>query len=201
MYAKALVYFKKADPLLWAVIKSTGNPPKLPRRKRGDYFTDLVDTIISQQLSIKAAETIFNRLKTLFKDGKITSLATLRLNDEKIRAAGISYSKIKYIKDLATKVQNREIDLKVLKALTDEEVIAELIKVKGIGRWTAEMFLIFSLNRQDVFSHGDLGLTSAIKKIYKIKKYSQAEVEKIVSIWSPYKSYASLVLWSSLDNK
>ena len=98
-------------------------------------------------------------------------------------------------------MKNGEIDLKSLTNLEDAEVITELIKVKGIGKWTAEMFLIFTLKREDVFSHGDLGLNNAIKTLYKLEKYTQETVEQIVSKWSPYKSYASKILWKSLNNK
>lgn len=201
MHSKALSHFKKVDPVLYAVIKRVGKLQKLTTRRGNDYFLDIVDSIVSQQLSGKAAATIFNHFKALFKGGQITPKATLKLKDEKIRAAGMSYSKIKYIKDLAQKVEKGEIELKKLDKLPDEEVIEELIKVKGVGKWTAEMFLIFSLKREDVFSHGDLGLNNAIKRIYKMEKYSQDAVEKIVSKWSPYKSYAALILWRSLDNR
>lgn len=171
----------------------------LPNRRGDDYFEDLVGAIVSQQLSTKAAETIFRRLKDLFKDRRLTPEGVLKLNDEKARKAGMSYQKIKYIKDLATKVQNKALNLTKLDALSDGEVIAQLISVKGIGQWTAEMFLIFTLKREDVFSHGDLGLNNAVKKIYKLQKYSEKTAEKIISKWSPYKTYAALILWKSLD--
>lgn len=201
MPPKVINHFKKTDPILYKVIKQIGKVTDLPNRRGGDYFADLVDAIVSQQLSGKAAETIFRRFKVLMEDGKITPKNVLKLKDEKMRTAGMSYSKIKYILDLAQKVESKELNLYKLKNLPDEDVILELVKVKGIGRWTAEMFLIFTLKRQDVFSHGDLGLNNAIKKIYKMEKYSQTEVEKIVAKWSPYKSYASLILWRSLDNR
>lgn len=201
MPLKVINHFKKTDPILYKVIQQIGKITDLPNRRGGDYFADLVDAIISQQLSGKAAETIFGRFKALIKDGEITPKNVLKLKDEKMRTAGMSYSKIKYILDLAQKVEDKELNLNKLKNIKDEEVILELVKVKGIGRWTAEMFLIFTLKRQDVFSHGDLGLNNAIKKIYKMERYSQAEVEKIVAKWSPYKSYASLILWRSLDNR
>ena len=146
-------------------------------------------------------DTIFSRFKILFPKKKITPLSILKLDDQNLRNTGISYSKIKYIKDLSSKVQNREINLGGMVRLSDEEVILELIKVKGIGKWTAEMFLMFTLNRPDVFSHGDLGLNNAIKKIYKLKNHNTKKVEKIVSKWSPYKSTAARILWHSLDNR
>lgn len=201
MPPKVLRHFKKSDPKLYAVMVAVGELQTLPRRETKDYFVSLVDSIIGQQLSGKVADVIFARFKNLFKGGKITPQAVLKLNDEKIRGIGVSYSKIKCIKDLAQKVKDRQIRLEKLERLPDEEVVIELVKVKGIGRWTAEMFLMFTLKREDVFSHGDLGLNNAIKKIYKLPDYSQARVEKLVCKWSPYKSYASRTLWRSLDNR
>ena len=201
MDPKILRHFKKADPILYKVGHGISKLDDLPNRRGDDYFIDLIDAIVSQQLSGKAAATIFTRFKALFKNGQITPHNLLKIKDEEIRAAGMSYSKIKYIKDLATKVANGDIDFKKLEDLPDEQIIQELILVKGIGRWTAEMFLIFTLARPDVFSHGDLGLNNAIKKIYKLKNHNTKKVEKIVSKWSPYKSTAARILWHSLDNR
>lgn len=201
MNSKTLAHFKKVDSKLYKIAKNIKNFKDLPNRHGDDYFVDLVDAIVSQQLSGKAASTIFGRFRELFRDGLITPNAVLKLKDENIRGAGLSYSKIKYIKDLATKVKNTEIDLKSLDKLDDKDIVEELTKVKGIGRWTAEMFLIFTLKRPDVFSHGDLGLNNAIKKIYKLEDYSIDSVEKVVSLWSPHKSTASRILWHSLDNR
>ena len=201
MHDKVLKHFAKVDPILYAVIKSVGKLQDLPILRGEDYFMDLVESIVSQQLSGKAAATIFGRFKDLFKGRQISPKAVLKIKDEKMRSAGLSYSKIKYIKDLAAKIESKELELEKLDALSDEEVIVQLVKVKGIGKWTAEMFLIFTLRREDVFSHGDLGLNNAIKKIYKLEKYSQSKIEKIVSKWSPYKTYAALILWRSLDNR
>ena len=201
MPPKVLKHFKKCDPKLYAVMMAVGELQSLPNRETKDYFVNLVDSIIGQQLSGKVVDIIFARFKKLFKDGKITPQAVLKLSDEKIRDIGVSYSKIKYIKDLAQKVKAEELDLDHLETLADEEVVTELVKVKGIGRWTAEMFLMFTLKREDIFSHGDLGLNNAIKKIYKLPDYSQERVEKLVLKWSPYKSYASRTLWRSLDNR
>ena len=201
MSQKALAHFKKADPLLYSAYKNIKQLQVLKNRKGNDYFVDLIDAIVSQQLSGKASETIFNRLRTLFKNGKITPEGILKLKDEKIRSAGLSYSKIKYIKDLSSHVKSKQINLNSLNDLQDEEVVEKLVQVKGIGKWTAEMFLIFTLKRPDVFSYGDLGLKNAIKKIYKLTNYDQKSLEKIVSKWSPYKSTAALILWRSLDNR
>ena len=201
MPPKVLSHFKKVDPVLYQVIKEVGGMQNLKNRRGDDYFLDLVDAIVSQQLSGRVAEVIFGRFKNLFAGPKILPESILKLKDEKIRAIGISYSKIKYIKDLAKKVDEGVLALKAMKDWEDEKIIVELTKVKGIGRWTAEMFLMFTLKREDVFSHGDLGLNNAIKKIYKLKNPTVKKVEKIVTKWSPYKSYASRILWRSLDNR
>ncbi len=122
--------------------------------------------------------------------------------DAKLRSVGLSTAKVKYIKDLAVKVQKKEVLLYKLEKMSDEEVIEHLVQVKGIGRWTGEMFLMFALQRPDVFSHGDLGLRNAIQKLYKFKKApTQKQIEKIVSKWSPHRTLASRYLWKSLDNE
>ncbi len=201
MPTKVLDHFKKVDPILYKVIKEIGELEPRKSFEKKDYFVNLVESIISQQLSGKAADTIFGRFKNLFPRKTIIPSAVLKLEKLKIRNAGISYSKIKYIKDLSLKAQNREINFDGLVNLPDSDVISELTRVKGIGKWTAEMFLMFTLNRPDIFSHGDLGLNNAIKKIYKREKYDIEEIEKIVSVWSPHKTYASRILWKSLNNR
>src|SRR5438876_1167121 len=142
MNSKVLSHFKKVDPTLYKVVISLNTLMELPNRRGDDYFVDLVDAICSQQLSGKAAATIFGRFKKLFKNGEITPSAVLKMKDEKMRAAGMSYQKIKYIKDLAAKVESEEIDLKALDKFEDDVVVEQLVQVKGIGKWTAEMFLI-----------------------------------------------------------
>ena len=193
---KALEHFKKTDKTLFSIaakIKLTD------LQKPADYFIDLVDSIISQQLSGKAAATIFGRFKKLFTDEIITAEKLLKISDEAIRAAGISYSKIKYIKGIAEKIVKKEFDLESLEKLSDEEVISELIKIKGIGKWTAEMFLMFTLLREDVFSAGDLGLKNAIVKHYKLKKITNEKLLQISKKWSPHRTIASRILWKSLE--
>lgn len=155
-----------------------------------DYFSDLCETIVNQQLSEKAGATIWKRFAALF--AKLTPATVLAASDEKIRTSGISRSKISYIKNLARFAQKS--DLRKLEKLHDEDVTAELTKIKGIGRWTAEMFLMFSLGREDVFSESDAGLKRAI-----VKLYGKRNMEKIIAKWSPYKTYACRVLWKSLE--
>jgi DNA-3-methyladenine glycosylase II len=167
-----------------------------------NYFQHLVDTIISQQLSSKVATVILNRFIKLFRTKTFpTPRQVLNMSDDKIRAVGISHQKIAYIKDLAAQVAKKEIDFQKINQLSDEDVIVELIKVKGIGRWTAEMFLMFALGRQDVFSNGDYGLQKAIQKLYKLKKLPDKKTtEKISNRWKPYRTLACRYLWASLDN-
>ena len=196
-YKQAAVYLLEKDKKLAKIIKDI----KLaPLELHGDYFRELTESIIGQQLSIKAADTILSRFYKLMK-GPIAPRKVLKLKDEDIRKAGISYQKISYIKDLAKKFDDDEIEFHKFNKLTDEKIIEELIAVRGIGRWTAEMFLIFGLGRPDVFSYGDLGLRRAIEKLYKIKDLEEVEAIRISEKWKPYRSVASRYLWKSLNNK
>lgn len=203
---KVLLHFKNNDPILYEVaIKfnlENWNNKKQKKLSENELFINLVESIISQQLSVKASDTIFNRFKKLFKEEQIVPQKLLKIPDQEIRECGISFSKIKYIKGIALAVVNKEIELDELDSKTNEEVILELIKLKGVGTWTAEMFLMFTLNRPDVFSAGDLGLLNAIVKIYKLeKKPTKEELIIISEKWSPYRTYACLVLWKSLELK
>lgn len=189
-------HFKKNDPILYSYIEKI---ELFEHKPSSDLFVELCEAIINQQLSDKAAATIFQRFKNLFPKGRITPRAFLKLPDAKIRSCGTSNAKVKFLKDLAKKVASGKLNLERLRELTDGEVIVELTKVHGIGPWTAEMFLMFALGREDVFSHGDLGLRNAIKKIYRFKKEpSRKQIEKIVAKWSPYKTHACRILWRSL---
>jgi DNA-3-methyladenine glycosylase II len=195
-------YLAKNDPVLAAVIAKAG---KLARAREKDpapngHFRELVIAIINQQLSGKAADTIQKRFEALFAPKKFpTARDVLAMPAPKMRKAGLSKMKVSFIKDLAKKVLDGTIDFKKMPQWTDEEVIEHLVRVKGIGRWTAEMFLMFSLGRDDVFSYGDLGLKNAIKKLYKLRAHpSPRQAEKISSAWKPYRTLASRYLWKSL---
>lgn len=192
-----LEHFKKVDPVLYdAALKI--QLEKMTKSK--DLFIDLVESIISQQLSIKASDTIFNRFKKLFKNEKINPKDLLKIPDQKIRDCGISFSKIKYIKGIADEIVNNNLNLDKLDKLTDEEVIQELVKLKGIGNWTAKMYLMFTLDRPDVFSTGDLGLQNAIIKLYKLdNKPTKEMLLELSRKWSPYRTTASRILWRSLE--
>lgn len=164
-----------------------------------NLYENLIDSIISQQLSVKAAATISKRFKALFGETFPRPKQILEMPDEKIRECGISYSKIKYIKGICEAIEKGELDLEKLPNLSDEEVIAELTKLKGIGRWTAEMTLMFTLKRLDVFSMGDLGLRNAVAKLYNVDRDDLKKIEEISGNWKPYRTLASRYLWKSLD--
>ena len=148
---KARTILSKKDPILGKVIKKIGS---FESHKGGNYFEDLTESIVSQQLSIKAANTIWGRFIALLPDKKVTPENVWEVPDQKIRDAGLSWSKVAYVKDLAKKTMESGIIFEQFEIMTDEEIITELIKVKGIGRWTAEMFLMFAMERPDVFSYG-----------------------------------------------
>lgn len=162
-------------------------------------YQSLVEAIITQQLSGKAADSISTRFRAIY--GRFPKPAdVMETSDVKLRKAGLSYMKVSYIKDLSKKVESKEIRLAYMKNLTDEEIIVQLTQVKGIGRWTAEMFLIFSLGRLDVLPVGDLGLKKGIQKLYSLEELPEKEqMERIAEKWKPYRSVATWYLWRSLD--
>ncbi len=193
---KIINHFKKVDSVLFSAIKNF----EFPISHRGsNYFADLCEIIIQQQLSEKAGDTIFGRFKKLFPLGKISPENLVKLKDDEIRMCGTSNMKVKYLKNLARQLIKKEFIWDRLEELDDEEIITELTKIKGVGRWSADMFLMFSLGREDVFSYGDLGLRRAIQKLYKLKKEpSMKQAEKIAIKWRPYRTYACRILWRSL---
>ncbi|MBI2442517.1 MAG: DNA-3-methyladenine glycosylase 2 family protein [Candidatus Levybacteria bacterium] len=190
-------YLAKKDPILKSVIGQVG---PIDPRKGGNYFIELVESVVSQQLSIKAADTIWKRFIALFPKEQVDPALTLDIPDQKIRDVGISWQKISYIKDLAKKTMESAILFEQFEIMTDEEIIQELIKVKGIGRWTAEMFLMFSMGRLDVFSYGDLGLKRAMQKLYRLRKEpSEKTALTIANKWKPYRTLGCRYLWKSLE--
>ena len=185
------------DPILKKLVKQYPAPQFEDRSKF--LLRQLIESVISQQLSVKASDTIFNRFLALFKTKSFPKPQDiLNMPDDTLRNAGISYGKISYIKAIAQAFVDKKLDHKKIIKLSDEEVIAELTKIKGIGQWTAEMILIFTLNRPDVFSIGDLGLRNAITKLYEIT--DKKEMLKLAETWKPYRSHASWYLWRSLEN-
>lgn len=164
-------------------------------------FVDIIDAIISQQLSSKASHSISKRLKDFFNNKTINPSDILKESSEKLRACGLSLAKVSYIQGLAKAVNERKLDLEKLTELSDEQVKTELTRIRGIGRWTAEMILLFSFQRPDIFSLGDLGLRTAVSKLYKIDRNNLKKIEEISLAWSPYRSFASRYLWRSLSKK
>src|SRR5574341_747446 len=175
----------KQDPNLSKIIIQVGN---YKIKQRNNHFASLVEAIISQQLAGAAADAILQRFKKLYPAFPKPA-DVLDTKDSELRLVGLSKMKIEYLKDLAKKIECGEIKIKTLSKMTDEEVISHLTQVKGIGRWTAEMFLIFSLGRQDVFPVGDLGLRKGVQKAFSLKELpNPKDVEEIGMRWKPYRS-------------
>ena len=191
-------HLARSDPKLKKIIERV---QLLPFRADRNRFKTLVEAIISQQLSDKAATAIIKKFKALFPRVSFpTSKQLQKTSVAKIRKAGVSTQKAGYIKDLAKKVAKKEINLAAIHKASDEEVVLYLTRVKGIGRWTAEMFLMFSLERPDVLSCGDLGLRKAMQKLYRLRKLPDGKtMEKIASHWRPHRTLACRYLWASLD--
>lgn len=191
-----VVHLINCDPLLGKVIKKIGD---YSLETNDNYYIKLTKSIVGQQLSLKAKETIWCRIDKIFKD--ITPQNILSVPNEKLREAGVSYAKISYIKGLSDAILNDSLDLSTLKNQTNEEVLKTLTGIKGIGKWTAEMFLIFSLGRLDVFSVDDVSLRRAIKWLYGFTENpTKDEMYKISKKWTPYCSIASLYLWAAVDS-
>lgn len=191
-----IVYLINSDPLLGKVIRKIGD---YSLNINENYFLKLTKSIVGQQLSLKATETIWSRVEGLCEE--ITPQNILSIPDEQLRAAGVSFSKISYIKGLSESILNDIIDLNHIKNLTNEDILQTLISIKGIGKWTAEMFLIFSLGRLDVFSVDDASLRRAIKWLYGFTENpTKAQMYSISKKWAPYCSIASLYLWASIDD-
>lgn len=186
------------DPVMKRLVKEYPKPHFQDRSKF--LMRQLIESIISQQLSVKAADTIFARFIGLFPKGNFpTQEMILSMDDEKIRSAGLSFAKIRYIKSVADAFLSDLLDIDKIRKQSDEEVISELTQIKGIGRWSAEMILISTLKRPDVFSIGDLGLRNAIERLYGIS--DRKEMLKLSETWKPYRSTACWYLWRSSENK
>ena len=169
--------------------------------KKTNFFAALTYEIIGQQLSGKVARIIYKRFLDLFGKKLPEPKQILKINDTKLRSCGCSWAKVKYLKSLAECINNGQLNLKSLHKLPDKEVYEQLLKVKGIGPWTAEMFMIFTLQRPDVFSVGDLGLRTAIARLYGVRRDKLKKIEKISGRWQPFRSFACRYLWKSIDIK
>jgi DNA-3-methyladenine glycosylase II len=199
-YAKARRLLARRDPVIAGLMKRHG-PCGLANAQHEDAFSALTHAIISQQLSTKAAATIARRFDALFA-GAPTAAAVARLTDEQLREVGLSSQKIRYMRDLSAKVADGSLPLNKVNELPDEDVILSLTQVKGIGRWTAEMFLMFRLHRPDVLPVDDLGILKAVQRAYGLRKMPKPDrLTKIGEPWRPYRSVACWYLWKSLGNK
>lgn len=200
-YVRARRLLLRRDPVLAALIRRHG-PCGLAAAQRADHFTALVRAIVGQQLSTRAAATIFGRVLALVPGGVPTPSAIAAIPDDRLRAVGLSRQKTMYLRDLCGKIASGALDLAAIGHLSDEDVIAALTEVKGIGRWSAEMFLMFRLHRPDVLPVGDLGIVNAIRRAYGLRKPPTPDrIRRIGDAWRPYRSVACWYLWRSLDNE
>jgi DNA-3-methyladenine glycosylase II len=193
----------RADKVLRGVMQQQGPiHPEIDRRgSRSDPWEALARAIVGQQLSTRAADSIWNKLLAIFGGSMPTPEELLRRRRTTLLKAGLSNAKVEYLRDLATRVKDGRLDLGRLKDLSDEDVCAELVEVKGIGRWSAEMFLIFHLGRHDVISAGDLGIRRAIQVAYGMDDLPGPEdIDRIAEPWRPHRTLAGLYLWRSLAN-
>ncbi|HEY1038342.1 MAG TPA: DNA-3-methyladenine glycosylase [Bacteroidia bacterium] len=175
----------------------------LDHKKDTDLYGSLLGSIVSQQLSVKAADTIWKRFVALFPDEDPKPGLVLKMKPDQLRAVGLSYQKAGYIQNIAKFALEEGLDYKKLKKLSDDDLIEHLVQIKGVGKWTVQMILMFSLGREDVFPEDDLGIQTAIKKLYNVnseKKQLKADMHKIAAKWSPYRTIACKYLWRYKDN-
>lgn len=197
---KASEYLAKKDTKLAKIIATSG-PCRIKPHK--DHYGELVSNIVGQQLSTKAAYSIWQRVLALF-DGKMpTPEQLLKIDDQKLRDVGLSWAKVRYVKDLAQHILDGRLDIEHIAAMPNDQLIEQLTAVKGIGEWSAHMFMMFGLGRLDILPFGDLGIRKSIQQLYKLDALPLPE--QIITIankngWHPYESVASWYLWQSLDN-
>lgn len=201
-FARAQRFLMRRDPVMKELIRRLG-PCRLGESRKADPFEALVQAILWQQLSWKAALAIYRKFLTVFGDERCPKPDELAAAPQAaLRAAGLSRMKIAYLRDLAAQVLDGTVRLETLGRLSDEEVVRTLTRIKGIGRWSAEMFLIFELRRLDVLPVDDLGIAKAIQRAYRLRTLpSAARMRAIGERWRPYRSVASWYLWESLDKR
>jgi 3-methyladenine DNA glycosylase/8-oxoguanine DNA glycosylase len=198
-HGPAVRHLKRVDPVLARVIEAVG-PCRIQTRAEGTHFQALTRAIVFQQLSGKAAGTIFGRFNALFPGGEPAPAAVLATSDEGLRAVGLSRQKIGYLRDLSLKVEDGTLPLDAVHTLEDDDLIAHLVQVKGIGRWTAQMFLMFRLGRPDVLPELDLGIQKGVQLVYGLRRLPTPKlVMKRGARWAPYRTVASWYLWRVLD--
>ncbi len=198
-----LKHFKVADPHLYQAITEQNLLCRQiePMLDHTQFFTKLFDSIVSQQLAIKAADAIWARVIGLFPGGRVNPETLLKIPEQQLRDVGLSWAKVRYVRDLAAQTVAGTVQFERLNELSDEDVVIELTKVKGIGRWTSEMFLMFTLGRPDVFSFGDLGLLRGFQKLYGIADEAAARTQlpTVTAAWAPHRSFGAFALWAYYD--
>jgi DNA-3-methyladenine glycosylase II len=199
-HSSAIAHLRSVDPVLGGIIDAVG-PCRLEPRRTGTHYDALVRSIVFQQLSGKAASTIHRRFCEIYPGKRPRAEHVLTTRDEALRAAGLSRQKIGYLRDLSARVADRSLPLAHLGRLSDDAIIDHLVQVKGIGRWTVQMFLMFRLGRPDVLPELDLGVQNAIQRAYGLEERpTPKDVLRIGEKWRPYASIASWYLWRSLEN-
>jgi DNA-3-methyladenine glycosylase II len=199
LHRTAVRHLRRSDPVLAAVLARHG-PHRFELRSGGSHFDAIARAIVSQQLSVKAASTIHGRFRALYDDAGGTPEVVAHIPDKLLREAGLSWQKIAYIRDLAGRVTSGELELDRIDDMSDEDLVARLTAVKGVGTWTAQMFLMFRLGRPDVLPVLDLGIQKAVQRAYGLRKRpSVRQIEKIGRAWAPYRTIACWYLWRSLD--
>jgi DNA-3-methyladenine glycosylase II len=200
---KAVAALREADPVMARLIEAHEKVVRrdLRSERPGDAYGALLRSIVGQQLSTKAAASIYGRLTEIFGGHAPTPRQLLDADPERIRGAGLSRAKVAFLRDLAQHVEDGTVELERLPDLPDEEVSAQLTAIKGIGQWTADMFLMFHLRRPDVLPVGDLGIRRAVQVEYRMRKLPDPKrLERVARPWRPHRTLACLYLWSSLDN-
>jgi DNA-3-methyladenine glycosylase II len=198
LFEQGFAHIRKHDPTLKPVLDAQG---LMSFKPQGDPFENLVESILSQQLAGSAADAIIKKVRALFPKGVLEAGRLRRVDGRRLRAAGVSPQKLTYLKDLSKRVVGKRLDLVALPSLPDEEIIRALDEVKGIGPWTAHMFLIFTLGRPDVLPVDDYGIRTSIQRVYGLEELPRkAAIEKIAEAWHPFCTVASLYLWHSRDS-
>ena len=198
MHRKALAHLRQADPILRKVIEQVG-PCRLRPLTEGSHFEFIARSIIYQQLSTKAAATIHARVQALC-GGVLSAEPLSRLADDGLRSAGLSRQKLAYLRDLAAREAAGTLDTRHFPDLPDEDITRQLVQVKGVGVWTAQMFLMFKLGRPDVLPVLDLGIRKGVQRAYRLRKLPDAKrIEKIAAPWAPYRTVGSWYMWRVLE--
>jgi len=192
-------HVRRNDPRLGPILEARG---VIEFKPQGDPFESLVESILSQQLAGSAADAIIRKVRALFPGGGLEAAAVGKMHPRRLRGAGVSPQKLSYLKDLASRVTDGRLDLASLSTMPDDAIINVLDEVKGVGPWTAQMFMIFTLGRPDVLPVDDYGIRTSIKRVYRMRDLpSKAAIERLAERWRPYSTVASLYLWRSRDEE